>query len=105
MLESAPRKHDRVAEGDAYHAFALGLPTQFSGSSTSEDFATIEKGNPVAQLLRLIHVVGGQDDRSVFRAEAEDQLLKVPPRLRIKTDSRFVHEDKFGIVDERQGDG
>src|ERR1700722_4517002 len=58
----------------------------------------------VGQRLRLVQVMGRQQDRLAKRAQRTDRLPGRTSCLGIKTGGRLVEEDQLGIADERQGE-
>ena len=57
----------------------------------------------VAQLLRLVHVVGGQDERHALLLEAVEAVPEQVPRLRVEAGGGLVEQQQVGLVDERRG--
>src|ERR1700722_17653766 len=58
----------------------------------------------VGQCLRLVQIVGREEDRLAKRAQRADRLPGGAPRLRIETGGRLVEEDQLGVADERQSE-
>jgi hypothetical protein len=57
--------------------------------------AVIHDGDPVAQPLRLLHVVRRQEHRAAVRAEAADHVPQLPARLRIEPGRRLVEKEEL----------
>ena len=64
----------------------------------------LDDGDAVAQPLRLLHQVRGQEHGLAARADAADQLPDRASRLRVETRGQLVEKHHLGIVDERQRD-
>ncbi len=74
------------------------------GCAFGDDAPVGEDGDPVGQVLGLVHVVGGQEDRLAELAEPGDDLPGGPAGRRIETGGRLVQEDDLGVADQGQGD-
>jgi hypothetical protein len=61
--------------------------------------------DPVAEDLRLLHVVRGQEHRAALVTERSHDLPERPSRGRIHARRRLVEEDDLGVVHERERDG
>ena len=70
-----------------------------------EDPAVIHDRDPIAQDLRLLHVVGGQEHGPPVGLQSPDDVPQRPPRGRVEAGRRFVEEDELRVVDESEGDG
>src|SRR5438067_1294705 len=65
------------------------------------DEIAIHDGDLIAQELRLLHVVGRQDDGLAARLDRLHQLPEIASRLRIESGGRLIEEQHRRIVDER----
>jgi hypothetical protein len=61
-------------------------------AAEADHLAVVDDRDPVAEPLRLLHVMGGQDDRSSRLPEMLDQVPELTTRLRIESGGRFVEE-------------
>jgi len=69
------------------------------------DPAGVNDGDPVAQPLRLVEVVGRQQDRDLARgAERRDQVQQLVTDARVEPDGRLVEEQHLGLRHQRPGD-
>src|SRR6185312_8060211 len=66
-----------------------------------DDVPAVHDDDLVAEELRLLHVVGGEDDRLAPRLDRLDQLPEIAPRLGIEAGSRLVEEEHLGVVHQR----
>ena len=64
----------------------------------------IHDHQPVAQLLRFVHVVGGQDERHALLLEAVEPVPEEMPCLGVEPGGRLVEQQQVGLVDEPPGD-
>ena len=69
------------------------------------DRAVDDDGDPVAQRLGLVEVVGGVDDGAALRLEPAQHLPQIAAGLRVERGGRLVEEDQLRVVHERGGDG
>ena len=69
-----------------------------------DDAPAVHDRDPVAELLGLLHVVGGQDDRRTAGPDPADGVPEVAAGLRVEPGRRLVEEDDAGVVDQGQGD-
>jgi hypothetical protein len=68
-----------------------------------DDPSTSEHGEHVAEPLRLVHIVRGEDDRETLGAQPVDQLPDGDPRLRIEAGRGLVEEEEARAVHDRAG--
>ena len=80
------------------------LPQQLPRGALGDDAAAVHDGDLIAQQLRLLHVVGREDDGLAARLDGFDQLPEAAPRLRVKPGGRFIEEQHRRIVDQRDGE-
>ena len=107
QLVQAPRRLGRLLDDHlAVPAVAdLGLGCaagQLGRRADADDPAFAEHGDPVGELLGLVEVVRGQEDRRAERAEVADRLPGGAPRAGIEPGRRLVEEHELGVADERE---
>ena len=74
------------------------------GRVERDDLAVVHDRDPVAP-LRLVHVVGGHEDRDLLALlELADVLPDRPARLRVESDRRLVEEQHAGGMHQAAGD-
>ena len=97
---------DRDSVGSVNVDLVRGLvaTAERDGGPLGDDLARREHRDPVRQRLRLIHVVGGQEDRLAELAQAVDHLPRSPPRRRVKAGRRLIQEHQLWVADQRQRD-
>jgi hypothetical protein len=66
--------------------------------------APVEDGDPVAQLLDLVHEVADQHDGDAVVADPLDRRPGGPPRPRVQAGGELVEERDLGPADQGQGD-
>ncbi len=64
----------------------------------------VDDHQPVAQVRRLLHVVGGQQHRYALGLQAGQLVPYQQPCLRIQTGSGLVEHQHLGLVQECAGD-
>ncbi len=72
--------------------------------SLGHDVAAVHDDQAVAQLLGLVHVVGGEHQGDALLLEPEELLPHHVPRLRVETRRRLVEQQHVGAVDQRPRD-
>ena len=97
--------HRRLVVGCAdLHPVGPDARLERLGSAQGDDAALVHDGDAVA-VLRLVHVVGGHEDR---RALGSAQLVDVAPDgaagLGVQTDGRLVEEEHHRAVEQSPGD-
>ena len=76
---------------------------QFPRSAPGDRFAVIHDGHTLAELLRFVHVVRGQDDGAAVFLELRDEVPQLAARLRVEAGGRFVEKQQVGVADQRAG--
>jgi hypothetical protein len=72
------------------------------GRAVGDDPSVQDEGKPIA-LLRLVHVVRGDEDRHpAVGRELVDQVPEEPPPLRVHAPGRLVEKEQLGLVQERR---
>ena len=66
--------------------------------------ALVHHDEAVAQLLRLIHVVGRDDERHAGLLEPEQLVPQHVAGLRVEAGGRLVEQQQVGVVDQAAGD-
>ena len=69
-----------------------------------DDPAAVHDRDAIAELLRLLHVVGRQHDGVAPVAKRAHEAPQVAARLRVEAGGRLVEEQDARIVDERRRD-
>jgi len=60
----------------------------------------VDDRDAVAEALRFVHVVRGEQNRAPRRLELLDELPDLPPRLRVESRRRLVEEEQLRIADD-----
>ena len=68
----------------------------------AEQMAVIDDGNLIAQLLGLVHVVGGEHHRLALRLDRLDALPEVVARLGIEPRGGLVQKQQLGVAEQGQ---
>ena len=62
-----------------------------------------DHGDPVGQVLGLVHVVSREEDRLAERAQALDHVPGGAPGRRVEAGRRLVEEDELRVADQGEG--
>src|SRR6266705_2328039 len=74
---------------------------QLRGTSLGDDLAQVDNRDALAQLVRLLHVLGRQEDRHVLLpVKATEVLPHRGPRLRVETRRGLVQEQDSRVMNE-----
>ena len=96
MLDHLPAA---VAVGDP----VVGGPgAQVPRRTDSEDAAVLDDRDSVGELLRLVEIVGCEEDRLAQSAEVSHRLPRPPAGLGVEARGRLVEEDQLGVADQRE---
>ena len=71
---------------------------QLLRSSRCNDLSMIHDPNTVAQSLRFLHIVGGQDDGSPRLLQAVHEVPQMTPCLGIEPGCGFIEKEKLRIA-------
>src|ERR1700682_1320730 len=93
---------DRKAQLE--HLAAGVLVDQASRRSEGDDLRLVHDDQAITELLRLFHIVRGQDDRHALLLEAVEAVPNQVPRLRVEPGGGLIEEQQIGLVDEGAGD-
>src|SRR6266567_6687640 len=73
---------------------------QTGGGIQGDNVSTVHDSNAVAQGLRLVHVMGGQDDRLALLAQPQNDIPQRAAALWIERGSWLVQDEYLWIVDQ-----
>ena len=79
-----------------------GTAGQLRRRPLAHDHAVAQHGDAVRELLGLIQVVRGEQDRLAERAQVANRLPGRPPRAGVEARRRLVEEDQLGIADQAE---
>ena len=80
------------------------LREQRVGGAVGDDRAAGEDQDPVGQLLGLVQVVGGQQDRGVLQVgQAVHEVVELAPGVRVEPGGRLVEEQHLRPPDDADG--
>ena len=80
-------------------------PGQLVGRAVGDDGAAGQDQDAVGQLLGLVEVVRGQQDRGVVHVgQSVHQVVELAPRLGVEAGGRLVEEQQLGPADDADGD-
>src|SRR5947208_3428368 len=100
----ALRRHGVEAERD--HVPDADLALELVGGALSQDAPVLDEGDLVAELLRLAHVVRGQDDgRPPLATEGGDLRPQADGDVWVEAQGRLVEEEDLGVIEQRLGEG
>ena len=97
------RDHRPVADDDL-DPLAADLRLERVGGPAGDDLAAVDHGDAVGELVGLLQVLRGQQDRRPFLDALADHLPHAEPAARIEAGRRLVEEDQPGAADQRAGE-
>ncbi len=77
------------------------LVQQGMRGSLRDDPAVVHDHDLIAQQLRLLHVMGGQDDGLALRLDGLHQFPEAPTGLRVESGGGLIQEQDGRIIDQR----
>ena len=80
------------------------LALERGGRVDGERLAVVDDRDPLAQDVRLLHVVRREERRLAGAVEVFEDAPEVDARLRVDAGRRLVEEEHLRLVDERAGD-
>ncbi len=91
-----------VGDAQAEDGVSLKVPLQHRGSVASEDSPLVDDRHPIAELVRLVHRVRREQDRSVpvLGEPARDESAQRMRRLDVQAEGRLVEEEDLRIRQE-----
>ena len=79
-------------------------PVSSAGAPMRDDLPLAQDGDAVGELLGLVEVVRGQQDRLAERAQRADHLPGGPARGRVEAGRRLVEEEDLGVADQAEAE-
>ena len=73
---------------------------QLPRRALGDDAASVHDHQPVAELLRLVHVVGGEDEGHTLPLERVEAIPQQVASLRVEAGGGLVEQQQLGLVDE-----
>jgi hypothetical protein len=80
-------------------------PDQRGRRPDLQDLAVIHDRDPLAEDLRLIHVVRGQHHGAALGADRAEHVPQIPPGLRVERAGGLIEEQDVGAMHQCAGDG
>src|SRR5262249_41066353 len=77
---------------------------QFGRRSFRDDHAVVNDRQTIAETLRLVHVVGCQQDRPATLLKSTNEVPQLAPALRVKTRNRFIQKQNSWSGHQSRGD-
>ena len=68
---------------------------QLARGALRDDLRLVHDHEPIAELLRLVHVVRREDERHALLLEAVEAVPERVPRLRVEAGGRLVEEHQL----------
>ena len=94
----------RPREPQLHHLTRGVLGHQLARRAFGDDLPAVHDHQPVAELLRLVHVVGGEHERDAVLLEPVQALPEHVPGLRVEAGGGLVEQQHLGLVDQRTCD-
>ena len=73
---------------------------QLAGRIYGDYLAVVDNRHPVAETLRLFHVVGGEKNRFTFTAHILYNRPKTPPCLGVQSGRRFIQKGDIRVINQ-----
>ena len=96
------REARRRATGSRNEIDGAAVAAERVRRALGDHAAARDHDDAVGEVLRLVHVVRGQQDRLAERAQAGDQLPRVAPRGGIEARRRLVEEDQLRVAGDAE---
>ena len=93
-----------VGEAQLEHLAGGVLVDELARRPLGDDLRLVHHHQAIAELLRLVHVVGRDDQRRAPLLQPVQAVPEEMARLGVKAGRRLVEDDQLGLVDERAGD-
>jgi hypothetical protein len=88
--------------GPAHLVLADDLPGELLRCPVGDDPPAVEDQDAVGELLGLVQVVGGEQDRGLaLLGEAVDEVVEVSPGSRVEPGGGLVQEQQLGLFTAR----
>ncbi len=107
-LAQVERADPPVSQGVAVDLHHLGLdmlPDQVARRAFDDDAALVDDADGVAQALRLVHEMGGQEQGLALANQPAQALPDQMPGLRVEAGGGLVEDHQIGVVDQGAGQG
>ena len=106
LARAATRRRRRHVAVDAQlEELAAQAGEQRGGAVQGDDAALVHDGDAVAELLGLVEVVGGEQDRHARPGpQAGDEVEQLVADARVEADGGLVEEQHLRVGDQRPGD-
>ena len=106
VRRAAGRVEEHVVERRlAVEAGALAqVGLELRGRALAHDPPVVDDRQPVAELVGLLEVLRGEEDRRAARVDAAQLVPDRQPARRVQAGGRLVEEQDVGLVHERRGE-
>jgi hypothetical protein len=94
-------RRGRVRDREFDHVLGAERRDQLARRAERDHFAVVNDRHTIAELSRLLHVVGRQENRAPSCLETFDDPPGLAPRLRVETCRRLIEEQELRISDQR----
>ena len=83
---------------------SAGLGLELGGRTRGDQAPAVEQPDRVGELVRLFHVLGGEEDRHSFGEQLADDLPQVAAAARVQPGAGLVEEDHPRSAHQRHGE-
>ena len=97
------RSRRRRGEGKSNARCESVAPAKSLRRSFGDDPAGADDGDPISEVLRLIHVVRGEKNGLSQPPQTLDHLPRVAPSRRVEACGRLVEEDQLRVPNQGEG--
>src|SRR3954447_16542210 len=98
-------RHDLAALVAPGHAVARRARAERRRRALRDEAPLLDDRDAVAECLRLVEVVRGQEDRLAEVLQRAHDVPRRAPRRRVEAGRRLVEEDQLGVADQREREG
>src|SRR6185369_17325645 len=92
-----------IGYADSHHVAGY-LPLQRLRGALGHYLAAVHDADPVAERIRLVEVVRGQEDRDTLVTEPADLVPHMRTRLRVQSGRGLVQEHDLRLVGDAERD-
>ena len=92
---------ESILESELDHLLTAERCDELGGRPHRDHLAVVDHRHAIAEALRLVHVVRGEEHGLAALLEPLHHIPELPPRLRVESSGRLVEEQQVRIGNER----
>ena len=102
--QQPPGRVELALRGEAQFDVPAGdAALELVGGALGHDPAVVEQRDPVGELVRLLQLLGGEQDGDAAGGQVADDLPHGPPAARVQSGRGLVQEDQPRVADQGHG--